>query len=229
MNRCFPAAVLAVGLFCTQSVFADKALMKTHCSRCHGGAKPKADFHLKTLGNAVDAKNVDFWINSLDYVKAGEMPPAKQSRLSAADRCRLVQFLEQQIRRYDSQARESRCLTPRRLNNREFVNSIADVLMIEDVGTHQPTASLLGDSLHDGFDTNGDALGLSEFHLEQYINAYRRIVDATILTGERPQTHRITVTSDDLRVSDRSNRGFERGHRRRPGIAFIPVDQSGKG
>ena len=71
---------------------------------------------------------------------------------------------------------------PRRLNNREFKNSVRDVLGIEDAGTHQPTDNLIGDSRHNGFDTHGTTLGFSHFHLEQYLDTLRRIVDATILS-----------------------------------------------
>ena len=48
-----------------------------------------------------------------------------------------------------------------RLNNREFKNSVRDVLGIEDA-THQPTDNLIGDSRHDGFDTHGTTLGFSQ-------------------------------------------------------------------
>jgi hypothetical protein len=87
------------------------------------------------------------------------------------------------------------------LNNRELANSVSDVLMIEDVGTHQPIANLLGDTMHDGFDTNGDALGISEFHLEQYIDAFRKIVDATIFSTERPATRRYEIAAGDMRMT----------------------------
>ena len=206
MRSLFSAIVLVAVGATAPFVGADETLLKRHCAKCHGGEKPKGDFDLKMLGKSPKADSVEFWINSLDYVKAGDMPPEEASRLSAVDRQQLVQFLEQNVHRYEEQAGRSRRIPPRRLNNRELANSVSDVLLIEDVGTHQPTANLLGDTLHDGFDTNGDALGLSEFHLEQYINAFRRIVDATILTGERPPTRRIEVAASDLRMTDLSNR-----------------------
>ena len=202
----------------------DQTLLNLHCSKCHSGAKPKGGFHLNALGKAVNAKNAELWTNSLDYVRAGEMPPARQSRLSMKDRERLVQFLQKQSQAYDGQAHKSRRLPPRRLNNRELANSVADVLLIEDVGTHEPLANLLGDTLQDGFDTNGDALGLSEFHLEQYVNAFRRIVDAVILSGEQPPTRRIKVAPADLRISELSNRRrAERANRTAKSIEILDM------
>ncbi len=188
---------LAVLVTANQSVFADPALLKTHCGKCHKDVEPKGDFSLRSLGDSPNKENLDLWTDSLDFVTAGEMPPPEKSRLSTTDRQRLIEFLSEKIRDYDKFSGRSKRIAPRRLNNRELANSVSDVLMIEDVGTHQPTANLLGDTLHDGFDTNGDALGISEFHLEQYIDAFRKIVDATIFSTERPATRRYEVSAGD--------------------------------
>lgn len=219
----FTVAIIAA-LLCSPVAFADQLMIKTHCGKCHGGRKPKADFDIKLLGDAVDAENVDFWVNSLDYVKAGDMPPAKQNHLTKTDRRRLIRYLKERINQYNQEPRELAPLAPRRLNNRELLNSISDVLMIEDVGTHQPTASLLADTLHDGFDTNGEALGISEFHLEQYIAAFRKIVDATILSGQRPKTRFYDVSSQHLRLTDQSNRKrAERANRTANSIEILDI------
>lgn len=185
-------------LVLVQDSVANEVLLKTHCAKCHGGNKPKGDFDLRSLGDNPNRENVELWETSLDYVKAGEMPPAKQSRLSAADRQQLVQFLDQKMRLYSSQTGGSKRIKPRRLNNREFENSVRDVLLIEDIGTHQPTDNLIGDTLHHGFDTHGDTLGFSKFHLEQYIEAVRKIVDATIVSGDRPESRRYEIEATDI-------------------------------
>jgi hypothetical protein len=36
----------------TKSAFADQALLKTHCAKCHGDTKPKGDFSLRSLGDS---------------------------------------------------------------------------------------------------------------------------------------------------------------------------------
>ena len=181
-----------------QTTAADQALLQAHCAKCHGGQEPKGEFDLHALGVSPSKENAALWEASLDYVKAEEMPPAKQSRLSLEDRQRLIRFLEQKMRLYNNQAGGSRRIKPRRLNNREFENSIRDVLLIEDIGTHLPTDNLIGDTLYNGFDTHGDSLGFSKFHLEQYIQAIRKIVDATILAGKRPESRRYQVHSTEI-------------------------------
>lgn len=195
-------------------------LMKTHCGKCHlkadPEADPEADFNLSSLEPAPSKESLELWVASVDYLELGEMPPADESKLTATERQRLIRFLREQIGSYDTKANASRRVPPRRLNNREIARSVADVLMIEDVGTHQPMASLLGDTLHDGFDTHGDSLAISEFHLDQYINAFRKIVDETIFTGLRPATKHYVVESTDLKRTSLSQRRRQEGPGRNP-------------
>lgn len=218
------AVTLAAFFAAAPFVCADQTLLKTHCAKCHSGTEPKGDFDLSVLGDGPTNENVELWENSLDYVKAGEMPPAKKSRLSDSDRGRLVHFLKKNVQSYEQRADKSLRTPPRRLNNRELANSVADVLLIEDIGTHQPTANLLGDTLQDGFDTNGDALGFSEFHMEQYIDAFRKIVDATILSGVRPATQRYHVSSDDIFMAGRNQNSKRDATKRNPdSVDFFDV------
>ena len=182
---------------CT-NVGADEQLLKSHCANCHGGDEPKGNFSLLTLGAIPNRDNVHLWETSLDYVKAEEMPPAKRSRITDDERARLIGYLEARMRAYNRQSESSNRTRPRRLNNREFANSIRDVLLIEDIGTNQPMDNLIGDALHEGFDTHGETLGFSKFHLEQFIEAVRKILNATILTGERPEPQRYVFRGESI-------------------------------
>ncbi len=217
---------IAISFVVSSSVRADQELLSSHCAKCHGGKKAKGDFDLRSLGDHPNKENVDLWETSLDYVKAEEMPPAKQSRLSKADRRRLIQFLEQKMRLYNSQSGKSLRIQPRRLNNREFENSVRDALLLEDIGTHQPTDNLIGDSLHNGFDTHGDTLGFSKFHLEQYIESVRKIVDATILSGQRPEARRYEIDATEIIAAHTSqNTTRPERHGKPEGFDFLDPKQ----
>ena len=163
--------IVLFAVFANPKSDADQPLLRVHCGKCHSGAEPEGDFDVSSLGTVPSRDSVELWTASLDYVKAGEMPPVEKNRLSESDRNRIVKFLNAGVVGFQSQ-RDPAFSQPRRLNNRELANSIADVLLLKDTGTHQPMANLLGDTLKDGFDTNADALGLSKFHLEQYITAF---------------------------------------------------------
>lgn len=213
----FGIAPFAIG---ADSALRGPQLLAVRCAPCHSGAEPKGGFRIDSLGP--DQANADLWRKSLDYVRAEFMPPAEAGRLPATDRHRLIAFLEERIGGREERVGNAAGTAPRRLNNRELANSVRDVLMIEDVGTHQPLAGLLGDTLRDGFDTDGDALGISEFHLERYIESFRQIVDATILSGPRPQTRRYQVTADDMLLTSLSQRRRqERANRTPESIDFL--------
>ncbi|MDF1862263.1 MAG: DUF1588 domain-containing protein [Verrucomicrobiales bacterium] len=177
---------------------ANPALLEKHCRECHNEEKNKGDFELRFLGDKPTQDNIDYWFSALDLVEAEEMPPEDESKLSAPERKKLIAYIEKAIADFDVSSVTKAAPLPRRLNNREFERSIADVLGIEDVGTHQPTDRLIGDSRYHGFDTHSETLGFSRFHLEQYVDAIRKIVDATILTGPQPETKRYEIDPENM-------------------------------
>ena len=222
MPSLFRLAGLLAALAVPQSVLADHPLLDAHCATCHKEVNPPGGFSIGSLGNNPDTQNIELWAKSRAYVEAGYMPPANESQLSVEERQRLIRYLEERIRAHQHAAARPKPAPPRRLNNRELANSVRDVLLIEDVGTHQPLANLLGDTLEDGFDTIGDALGLSQFHLEQYIEAFRRVVDATILSGVAPPARRYEVTPDEMRMTSLSQAARrERANRTPESIDFL--------
>ena len=201
-------AVAAVaGPALAEALPGDHTLLQTHCAKCHKAVDPIAGFSVRSLAEGPNRDNLDLWVKSLGYVRSEYMPPATESLLSAADRQRLVLFLEQEVRSYRQQTGFPKRVAPRRLNNRELANSVRDVLMVDHVGTNQPTANLLGDTLQDGFDTNAEALGMSQFHLEQYIDAFRTIIDSVILSPERPEARLYRVRATDMSVTSLSQSG----------------------
>ena len=214
------AGFLAAGT----TAFGNPTVMKNHCGKCHNDDKLKGDLSLSHLGDSPNDDNFFLWEDSLDFVTTEEMPPPEKSELTEEERKQIIAFLTGKVRVYHEGDTKPIRIQPRRLNNRELANSVADVLMIEDVGTHQPVANLLGDTLHDGFDTNGEALGLSQFHLEQYITSLRKILDATILSGKKPRTKKYIVGSDKLHVTNLSQRPrVEKANRTEESIDILDI------
>ena len=211
---CWVAGITLLG----GGALADQALMKEHCFDCHSADKAKGKFELGFLGEAPTSDNLDRWLDCLDLVTAEEMPPEDDSHLVALDREKIVAYLDGKVRGFEKSADFTEAPKPRRLNNREFSNSVRDVLMIEDVGTHQPTDNLIGDSLHHGFDNHADTLGFSRFHLEQYIEAVRKIVDATILSGEKPESKRYEIAPENILRSNLKQNGGRNIQRGKDGV-----------
>jgi len=217
--------LVALALFVfsdTADAFQDAKLLKTHCAKCHSGEDAEGDFDLHELRLKPDAENKDYWISSLERVAAGEMPPADESRMTEEEQLQLTSFLRKEVSLYEEQLQQPTRVPPRRLNNREFENSIRDVLGIEHIGSHDPTSMLLGDTLHDGFDTHGESLGMSEYHLDQYVTAVRKVLDGVILTGAQPKTKRYTFGPDELKIIDTKNRKrLEPPRRREDGVELL--------
>lgn len=208
------AALAALAFAGTQAAQTDPGpLVKTHCAACHSDASAAGGFAVSALGERPTAETLALWNKSLTFVETAYMPPRAASQLSADERRTLVRLLRAEIRAHDGSHNAERSL-PRRLNNREIANSLRDILGIEDVGTHQPLANLLGDTLKEGFDTDSESLALSQFHLEQYIEAFRKVIDATVLVGAQPARKRITVTSDDMWMGNLSQRRGQGRHAR---------------
>ena len=224
MRSLFAATVLVTFLVAGSTSLPNSTLIKEHCGKCHNDDDLKGDLSLSHLGANPNDDNFFLWEDSLDFVTTDEMPPPEKSELTEEEREQIIAFLTEKVRIYYEEDKGPRRITPRRLNNRELANSVADVLMIEDVGTHQPVANLLGDTLEDGFDTNGDALGLSQFHLEQYITSLRKILDATILTGKKPRSQHYIVGADQLAVTTLDQRNREqRANRTEESIEILDI------
>jgi mono/diheme cytochrome c family protein len=197
---------ITIGWTLSLTAAADLALLKSHCSNCHTGQRPKGDFSLHELGRTPTEESADHWTNSLDRVEAGDMPPSKHNQMTAQERARLIRFLRQQVMRYEESVAQPTHVPPRRMSNREFINSVRDVLQLEHVGSHDPTSTLLGDTLHEGFDTHGETLSLSEYHLDQYVTSVRRVLDGVILDGPRPESKTRRFLPKDFSVVDTQNR-----------------------
>ncbi|MDF1812213.1 MAG: DUF1588 domain-containing protein [Verrucomicrobiales bacterium] len=203
MHKLYLPALLSllVGL---SPLAGSEALLEKHCSTCHNDEKSKGKFNLRFLGNEPDHQSLEHWITVLDLVEAEEMPPEEDSELSKSDRETLVAFVNQKIHGYQSASQLTKKSKPRRMNNREFANSLRDVLLLEDIGAYGITGDLVGDTLHHGFDTHGETLGFSPFHLEKYMAAIRKVVDLTILSGPKPEVKQYTIKPERIQKEQRA-------------------------
>ncbi len=209
-----PPSLVILFAIIAGAVCANEELMQTHCADCHNQEKAKGKFELSFLGGSPTDENLDHWLDCLDLVTAEEMPPEDDSHLATPDRGRLIAFLDEKLRGFERSAELAEKPKPRRLNNREFANSVRDVLLLEDIGTNLPMDNLIGDSLHHGFDTHGETLSFSRFHLEQYINAVRKVVDATILSGAKPESKHYEISAERIfrqQLNQNTTRPIQKG------------------
>lgn len=159
-----------------------RAFLTSHCRECHTGEKPKGDFRVDTLVADFDnPANRDRWFAALMRVQAGDMPPKAKPRPAEKD----VQALAKWIETKAEAARTAHGRTVlRRLNRAEYQNTVRDLLGI-DVDVRD---TLPADASANGFDTSGDALHVSSFLMEKYLEAADTALGHAIANGPQPPT-----------------------------------------
>ncbi len=158
-----------------------RTFLATHCQECHSGEKPKGHFSVDKLApDFAEAANRERWLAVLKRVKAGEMPPKAKPRPAAKD---VEVFSPGWI---DAQAWVARLAhgrtVLRRLNRIEYQNTVRDLLGI-DVDFQE---MLPADSSANGFDNIGEALHVSSFLMDKYLEAADAALSIAIANGPRP-------------------------------------------
>ncbi len=155
-----------------------------HCEECHNATEKSGGLDLDALTwKTQSAENRDLWIKIHDRVQSGEMPP--DSKLTEADRELFTRPLRTALVKEigAEQKREGRTVM-RRLNRREFENSLHDLL-----GITIPLQHLLPeDGRAHGFDTVAEGLRISAVQVEKYLEVIDLALDDAIRLTGRPAT-----------------------------------------
>jgi hypothetical protein len=155
-----------------------------YCQSCHTGPKPKGNFRLDSLSvDFGDKANRERWLTVVERLKAGTMPPKEKPRPPAQDVQAVSSWINRQVEQavHISSASQGRVVL-RRLNRAEYENTIRDLLAVDvDLKDLLPP-----DPATNGFDNRAEALHVSSFLMEQYLEAADSVLDATIANGPRP-------------------------------------------
>ena len=161
------------GLFLTQ-----------HCQFCHAGAKPKGNFDLASLTQDFNDKaNRERWLAVSEQIKNGTMPPIDKPRPKEKDAAALNAWIGGRAAKAEAtrNAAQGRVVM-RRLNRAEYQNTVRDLLGVDlDLKDLLPP-----DTSANGFDNNAEALHVSSFLMEQYLEAADKVLDAAIVNGPKP-------------------------------------------
>jgi hypothetical protein len=177
------------------------AYFKQHCYRCHGKTLQKGERRLDQLPGdlAMNPDAAQLLEDVLGAINRGDMPPAgKGVARPSADQTRQVvkwitEFLEQ-----ETNARKPATTTMRRLNRFEYVNTLRDLLGLH-TEAFDPTGDFPADANEEGLDNNGEALTLSDFQLQRYLEvAEASIEKAVFFNKERPRSRIWQYTGADF-------------------------------
>ncbi len=104
-----------------------------HCNRCHNAKQAKGEFRLDTLSTKVGFENTPQWLEVMDRISSGEMPPKKEKvRPSAADSAKIVEWLAVRLKEGESARMAARGrVSYNRLTREEYVNTVRDLIGVQ--------------------------------------------------------------------------------------------------
>jgi hypothetical protein len=163
-----------------------RGYLETHCFDCHDSTTKKGGLDLESLPFQFDARGrFDKWAQVHDRIAAGEMPPISRSeRPSEMESAGALKVLDGRLHDSDATriAKTGRALF-RRLSAQEYENALRDLLHLPGLRIKQ----LLPEDEHrHGYNKIGQALDLSNVHLNQFMDAADLALTSAIATRSTP-------------------------------------------
>ena len=140
-------------------------LLKEYCQGCHGPEKQKGKFRVDELPLAIETlRDAERWQKVLNQMNSGEMPPEEEKQPPKELKADLLEDLANTMvsarRNFGDQ---KGVITMRRLNRREYKNTLRELL-----GVELNVLELPADGGSGSFDTVGSNLFMSGSQFEQY-------------------------------------------------------------
>jgi hypothetical protein len=160
----------------------------TYCQECHGPEKQKGDRRFDQL--TLPADKIDALIDLQDIVdqlNLGEMPPKKAKQPSAAEQREIIAQLSDAVAAgHEKLASTGGSTVLRRLNRREYLNSVGDLFAM-NMAAFDPTTKFPRDQTAEHMDNLGDVLQISNYLLDQYLDAADAVVEKAFALQQRPE------------------------------------------
>lgn len=189
---------------------AGVAFLKKYCVDCHSGEEPEAGLTLTTFRtNESLIRARSKWTAIVRMVETSVMPPEDADQPVLDERQKFVSLIRNTFAEYDRTAPpDPGRVTMRRLNRREYSNTVRDLLGID----FDPTENFPTDDVGHGFDNIGDVLTLSPLLMERYLDAAETISRRVIVENPPPPSKRYlkgiylqpggSTTTDRFRILD---------------------------
>ncbi len=151
-----------------------KAMLESHCTKCHNADKQKGRVRLDDLSFTIDdLETAERWQKVLDALNSGEMPPEDEDPLPNDSKADFLDDLANlMVAARERLADQGGAITMRRLNRREYQNTLRELL-----GAEIPVGELPSDTGSGHFDTVGSNLFMSANQFEQYLALGRKALE----------------------------------------------------
>ena len=159
-----------------------------YCVQCHGPDEQKGDRRFDTLSLPIEDSTTLIQLQDmLDILNLGEMPPEdEEERPDTHTLLGTIDQLTQIIASHQNLlASTNRQTVLRRLNSREYLNTIRDLFEM-NTSLFDPTQSFPPDESVDHLDTLGNLLVTSGYLFDQYFDAADQIVEKVFAVREEP-------------------------------------------
>jgi hypothetical protein len=151
-----------------------RTLLEQHCFGCHGAETQEGSVRLDDLPLAItDVQTAERWQKVLNVLNAGEMPPEAQPQPDPTTKADFLDALSNvMVAARKSLSDTGGTIVMRRLNRREYSNTLRELL-----GVEINVAELPADTSNGAFDTVGANLFMSGNQFEQYRALGREALD----------------------------------------------------
>lgn len=164
-----------------------KPFLAKYCADCHAGESAEAgiDFQQYASDEALPSERPR-WDQIRGMIRIGAMPPADYDKQPDQDQRELISdWIDRRINTVDCDiVHDPGRVTMRRLNNVEYDNSVRDLLGFDASFSPSSAVGFPTDDVGNGFDNQGEVLGMSQLQLEKYMEAASVIADRALLPPE---------------------------------------------
>lgn len=177
------------------------AFLKQHCIRCHGPEEQNGQLRFDQVDWKITTNDTaQRWQDVLDVLNGGDMPPTEEPQPTADELSRVLDTLTGTLQKARRQLTDrGGVIAMRRLNRREYANSIRDLF-----GFHVPAEMIPEDNESAAFDTVGTDQYFTSSHFEKYLELGRVIARTGFDWAAKPH---LPTTSNrrqpEERVTDR--------------------------
>lgn len=180
-----------------------RAFLKDNCLNCHNAEKQKGKVRLDDIAFTLDSvEKADLWQKVLNSINSGEMPPEDEKQPAPAAKTDFLDDLSRTLVTARTALSDSGGkITMRRLNRREYKNTIRDLL-----GVDLRVNELPADGGAGTFDTVGSSLFMSSDQFEQYLALGRQALDEHFArfiapTAAKPRLMHVEAEERNARIA----------------------------
>ncbi len=163
-----------------------KPLLEKACYQCHGAEIQEREFRVDTLDpDLIHGDDASWWVEVLDTLSKGEMPPPDEAELPPEGRSRIVEWLTRELQVASQVTRREKGHSSfRRMTRYEYSYALQDLLGLPyDFAEPLPPESVS----EDGFLNSSEMLQMSASQIEASREVARQALLKATVRGDQPE------------------------------------------